>query len=483
MMRQLFIRRLRKDKGFTLVEALLAVGILAMIITAMTPFIRTIYNSWNFGDRKTEIQQNARVGMEMMTRILRQAKRITAIPASGSGNFVEFRNALDNTTTVFFHNIAASPYYLDDTGLIKINDLVMRTIPDSGSMTNALLARSLGAFNINFKDGSGDITAKASEARYLDINISLSDPQGLILATLDLFSSIALRSDAKLSIKPVWVAAGNCIVEVSTNTFIPGFSKPQSVAVDYVSGECWVADTGNNRVVKISPTGQILLNLKDFKSPAGVAVNQSTHECWVADTGNNRIKKYSSGGVKLAEKLLGTGNPWSPTSITVSSSSSSSLGWVTLKTQITKFSGVDGTLLLNVASMKSPASASINSSGNATWIADTGNNRIKKYTTRLEFSLSGFKGPSSVSVNSNTGECWVADKDNNLVKKISSSGAVLLSKTGFNKPAAVSVDSADNSCWIADYGSGEIVNLDSQGNEIARVGGIASPCAISVKSQ
>ena len=80
-MKLFFIPRLPADKkrrtktGVTLIEVLLTVSVLALIMAAMVPFIRTVHTAWNLGDRKLQLQQNARVGLDTISRITRQTAK------------------------------------------------------------------------------------------------------------------------------------------------------------------------------------------------------------------------------------------------------------------------------------------------------------------------------------------------------------------------------------------------------------------------
>jgi DNA-binding beta-propeller fold protein YncE len=88
----------------------------------------------------------------------------------------------------------------------------------------------------------------------------------------------------------------------------PGqFNAPYGVAVDGF-GNVYVADTRNNRVQKLSPSGRVLavwgrnggdgtagLGNGEFNSPRGLAVDDAG-DVYVADHGNNRVQKLSPTG-------------------------------------------------------------------------------------------------------------------------------------------------------------------------------------------
>jgi sugar lactone lactonase YvrE len=110
-------------------------------------------------------------------------------------------------------------------------------------------------------------------------------------------------------------------------------SGPSGVTVD-ANGNVYVADTGNNRVEKLSPTGTVLatFNLNgliangvpaQMSKPSGVAVD-SAGNIYVADTGDNRVVELDPAGAYLraftASGLSGGGGTLNgPTGVAVDS--------------------------------------------------------------------------------------------------------------------------------------------------------------------
>ena len=60
-------------------------------------------------------------------------------------------------------------------------------------------------------------------------------------------------------------------------------------------GDLYIADTGNNRVVKVVSDGTMASIGSDLNRPSGVAVDASG-DLYIADTGNNRVVKVVSDG-------------------------------------------------------------------------------------------------------------------------------------------------------------------------------------------
>ncbi|HYH58292.1 MAG TPA: Ig-like domain-containing protein [Thermoleophilaceae bacterium] len=99
-------------------------------------------------------------------------------------------------------------------------------------------------------------------------------------------------------------ATGAFLSAVGTEGSGPGqFDFPQGIAVDG-AGAVYVADTGNNRVQKLSPAGAHMLTIGDGSQgpgnnqliqPLDVAAD-STGDIYVADSGNRRVQRFSSAG-------------------------------------------------------------------------------------------------------------------------------------------------------------------------------------------
>src|SRR3954452_24226651 len=129
----------------------------------------------------------------------------------------------------------------------------------------------------------------------------------VIVAALTLVGA----ADARAPIRSLgaWGSAGTA----------PGqFNVANGIAVD-AAGRVYVADTGNNRIQKLSPSGRFLAKWGtagkgngEFTSPRGVAVDDAGN-VYVADHDNNRVQKLSPTGRFLARwgKNGGDGPPGS----------------------------------------------------------------------------------------------------------------------------------------------------------------------------
>lgn len=241
------------------------------------------------------------------------------------------------------------------------------------------------------------------------------------------------------------------------------FDLPVGVAVDS-AGNVYVADTFNNEIRKITPTGVVTTlagsttagdadgtgSAASFNGPEGVAVDASGN-VYVADTGNNEIRKITPTGVvtTLAGSLTAGSN--------------------------------DGTG--TAASFNGPTGIAVDSVGNL-YVADHNNNEIREITpsgvvTTLAGSTTAgnsdgtgssasFSQPQSVAVDG-VGNVYVADSGNNEIRLVAPTGVVTTlagsatagstngpaGTASFDNPSGVAVDASDN-LYVGDFNNNEI---------------------------
>ncbi len=102
-----------------------------------------------------------------------------------------------------------------------------------------------------------------------------------------------------------WMAAGDRVVRLNANGEVAlvtteEFTFAARVAIDQASGACWVLDDVRqflqSRVIKLEANGQVQLRLEGFDRPQGLAVNPFDASCYVLDTLQGRLVKISSEG-------------------------------------------------------------------------------------------------------------------------------------------------------------------------------------------
>jgi sugar lactone lactonase YvrE len=273
---------------------------------------------------------------------------------------------------------------------------------------------------------------------------------------------------------------------------LASFLVPCGVAVDG-SGNVYVADNGNNRIRKISLSGDVTTlagsgtsgyadgqgTAASFRNPFGVAVDGSGN-VYVTDMNNHRIRKITSSGIVTT--LAGSGTHG--------------------------YADGQGTS----ASFSSPQGVAVDGIGNV-YVADHGNNRIRKITSSGNVTtLAGlgdyapdfgyadgsvteasFRNPGGLAVDGG-GNIYVADTGNGVIRKITPSGNVTTLAGGininmhgeriggfidgqgtsakFNYPNGVAVDGSGN-VYVADTGNHRIRKITPSGS-VTTLAGLVS---------
>ena len=199
---------------------------------------------------------------------------------------------------------------------------------------------------------------------------------------------------------------------------------PTGASLD-ASGNLYIADAGNGRIRKVSAGGTITTvagggtasRLGDggaatkasLNMPAGVALD-ATGNMYIVDEDNNRMRKVDTNGIITTVAGNGTAG----------------------------FSG-DGGAATN-ASLIYPGGVAVDAAGNL-YIADSGNNRIRKVdtngmiTTVAGNGTAGFSGDGGAATNASLyvplglaldafGNLYVADRDNQLIRKVDTNGLI-----------------------------------------------------------
>lgn len=236
------------------------------------------------------------------------------------------------------------------------------------------------------------------------------------------------------------------------------FNNPHGVAVD-TSGNIYVADTANNKIRKITSTGNVTTlagsgssgstdgagTVANFNMPSGVAVDISGN-VYVTDTYSYKIRKITGDGIVTT--LAGSGS----------------------------YGYTDGTGI--AASFRYPYGVTVDNNGNV-YVADYESYRIRKITSTgivttiagPDFIGSGFRSgtiggtlwPLGVTVDSN-GNVYATDETHNSIEKITPSGEFTILAGKYNASSGDKKGSIDGIGTAASFNYPSGIAIDNSGN-------------------
>ncbi len=309
-------------------------------------------------------------------------------------------------------------------------------------------------------------------------------------ATLTIAST--LNGSAIIGISGTGTAAAVALDPGATASFATGLKAAAGIAQD-AAGNTYIADTGNNRILRYTGPGAMTVIAGTGTSgssgnggpaasatlagPKAVAVSRSG-AIFIADTGNNVIRRIDPITGNIALYAGGASANCAATTDTFG----------------------DGCLATS-AQFSAPAGLAADNDGNV-YVADTGNNIIRELTpdgyvvyiggATAVCGLTGtdktfgngcpaagavFKAPTGIQVDAKR-NLYIADTGNNEVREITAAGIVVnLAGTGapaasgngglataaqLNGPTGVAVDAGGN-IYIADTGNSAIRLVNSLG--------------------
>lgn len=172
---------LKRNKGLTLIEIIIVIFLFSIILTAIFSAMATAKTSWTSGGSRLSVQQEARRGLNTMTRELRQGRlsMITGVPADGA-NYPSITFQIPDTVTAsgttWSNNIQYSIGGLNNEQLLRTQDGNQR-----------VLANNLSALTFNRSSLEPDV-----------IDISISVQQNTFPGFTGIQSDITLNSEVKV---------------------------------------------------------------------------------------------------------------------------------------------------------------------------------------------------------------------------------------------------------------------------------------------
>lgn len=382
-------------------------------------------------------------------------------------------------------------------------------------------------------DGTVSTVAGSGDPGYLDGPASMAQFSQPTAVGLDAAGNLYVAEGSNSRIRKI---SGGVVSTLAGSGPAPGigsvdgpktvarFLGPAGIAVGS-SGDAYVADSSSARLRKVTADGTVTTvagtqpgyqdgpgGTAQFRRPTGVTVSGAA-ALYVADQGDHRIRKISPDGTVTT--LAGTGTAGyrdgggsnaqfsSPTGVAldkagnvlVADRDNNRIRMIAPDGTVATFAGSGETGLLDgpvaTARFKSPAAIAVDGDGRV-WVADQGNNAVRKIAAGMVTTVAGsagpFEAPGGLAVDG-AGGVYVAETRSHLIRKVTPDGNVTVvggagtrggndgfgTAARFRMPQGVAVR-ADGTLLVADTGNNAVrTGRPATLSEIARIDTTGGP--------
>jgi sugar lactone lactonase YvrE len=263
---------------------------------------------------------------------------------------------------------------------------------------------------------------------------------------------------------------------------LSGFRSPNDIDVASITGQIWVADSGNGRVVALAADGEQLVSVSGFRRPKAVS-SLPDGAVWVADEGSFQsdgalVLLAADGGERL--RIDGFSRP-----ADVAARASDESVWLSDRGTgiLWRFSAAGDTLarVEDPQRYASPLQLAIVESDGSLWLTDdvfeAAAHLAADGSELARLSLSPHR-PFGIVVVPESGAVWIGLYRSGRVERYSSAGTLELGVDGFIAPRGLALDDSDHTLWVADQT--QVVTVSDDGSVLARAAGVVEPFALAV---
>jgi len=269
-----------------------------------------------------------------------------------------------------------------------------------------------------------------------------------------------------------------------TGVLMVASASPAGASPADTSGDVYIADGDNNRIVKIPSGGGTQTVMSTGQSyPEGVAID-AVGNVYIAESNvdashpNHRVMEVPADGSPQIT-IMTSSTP--PSGIAVDAAGNVYVAGLS-SNQVVKVPAGGGTQTLIGTGLLFPAGVAVDAAGNV-YIADSDNDRIVKVPVGggLQTAIgTDLSSPNGVAVDA-AGNLYIADSGHaRIVKVPAGGGAQTTFGTGLNHPTDVKIDAMGN-VYVADFGNDRVVEVPAGGGAQTTVGsGLVSPIKVAV---
>ena len=187
--------KLKNQKGVTIMEMIVVLGIVGLIIEGVYLFINEGYKNWRYSRDQATAQDNVRIASDRIIQEIREIQR-----AESGANFIE---SATSSSLIFYSNVDADSdiervkYYISGTDFYKgvidpVENEGQITYPAGNEIVNKRASYIRNTNIFTYYDFEGSVTTEINDIRQVHIKFVVD------YDTSKIPSAITLETDATL---------------------------------------------------------------------------------------------------------------------------------------------------------------------------------------------------------------------------------------------------------------------------------------------
>lgn len=151
-MMKFYQHKFSSEKGFTIVELVLVIGLMALLTTVLAPFVETGFKNYDKVASRRAVLSEARLAFDRIVKEVRLIESSSDVIDANSSSSFEFE----------YPNGTSITYSLSGTDLLRNSDV---------------LAENVSSLSFDYLDASGSSTTTEADVRRVEISMTF-DAEG-----------------------------------------------------------------------------------------------------------------------------------------------------------------------------------------------------------------------------------------------------------------------------------------------------------------
>jgi YVTN family beta-propeller protein len=264
-----------------------------------------------------------------------------------------------------------------------------------------------------------------------------------------------------------------------TPTFVGVGASPAAIAIDTATNKIYVADSGGVEVDVIDGATNTVTPIVVGYNPKSIAVNPVTNKIYVPNAEGDNLTVID--GATNTVSTIATGTTPRAVAINPVTNKIYVANWSS--NNVTVIDGASGTTS-TVAAGANPRAIAVNPVTNQIYVANYGSSNVTLIngTTNATTTIAVGAGPYAVAINSVTNKAYVSNNQGDSMTVVDGATNATTTVATHPNPGSISVNEATNQIYLINESDGTVAVLDGTSNAITQylpAGGIATAVAVN----